>query len=99
MARHIVFGSYNFPEITVSHRDLERLPCFFNAFSPRISVMTIQLDAAFTMLELGEAYLTAVTITAKDGKQGMVSSWGFATRTETFEGTSYCWDLETAAPC
>ena len=93
------FGLYNFPEITVSHRDLERLPCFFNAFSPRISVMTIQLDAAFTMLELGEAYLTAVTITAKDGKQGMVSSWGFATRTETFEGTSYCWDLETAAPC
>ena len=93
------FGLYEFTEITVSHRDLERLPCFFNAFSPLIQVMTIQLDAAFTMLELGEAYLTAVTITAKDGKQGMVSSWGFATRTETFEGTSYCWDLEADAPC
>lgn len=94
-----LMASYNFPVITVSHRDLERLPCFFNAFSPLISVMTIQRDAAFTMLELGEAYLTAVTITAKDGKQGMVSSWGFATRTETFEDTSYCWDLEAAAPC
>ena len=96
----IGFGIVNLTDITVSHSNLERLPCFFHAFSPLIPVMTIQLDAvSLTTLELGEAYITEAAITVEDGEQSMQTSWRFATRTETLEGTSYCFDLRTNTSC
>lgn len=87
-------------EITVSHSNLERLPCFFNAFAPLIPVMTIQLDAvSLTTLELGEAFITEASITVEDGEQAMKTNWAFVTRTETLEGTSYCFDLIKYSSC
>ena len=93
-------GAFEFTDVKVSHSNLERLPCFFHAYSPPITVMTIQLDAAsLTTLELGQASITEVAITVEGGEQSMVTSWDFTTRTETLGGTSYCFEVAKDGPC